>query len=140
MNSGSGGPPQPVHLDPSEWRELPAEVYVPIQPPGPDDDDAQLELRANGSGQSILPAYTTLESLGAALGAEQTWMQILSSRIPQLAEQADFVSVLVDAAMPCDTDTDIRDGDEDGLLYVPSRPYSEGDAEALLDVLTGDVS
>lgn len=125
---------QPAHLDLTEWQQLPPAVYVPIQQPGAENDVAVLELRENGSGQSFLPAYTTVEALGAALGPEQAWMQILPSRIPQLAEQTEFVSILVDAAMPRDPESVANDLLDDGRLYIPSRPFSEGEEEALLEM------
>lgn len=134
MGSADSDVPPPEHIDPSEWQLLPAEVYVPIESAPQGGTDVQLELRATGDGRTILPAYSTLQSLAAACGSNQPWIKMPSSRMPDLAGEVGFVTILADAALPHIGAEIGWSGVDADWLYAPSRPFAAGDEQAMLEL------
>lgn len=125
---------------------LPSEVYLPTQRPPSDDGEVLLQVRDVGDGRLALPVYTALQVLGSACGSDSPWISVMSSRLQSLAPEVGAGSLLVDAAMP-DQDGAEPDaaappsGDvEPTMVYAPSRPFTEGDEQAMLELqpIVGD--
>lgn len=149
----SRGPPTPGLLPPDEWQTLPSEVYLPTDGPPSDNGEVILAVREVGDGRQALPVYTALQVLGSAYGMDSPWISVMSSRLQSLAPEVGAGSLLVDAAMPDDA---VAAGDQDSaephgtarssgdiepaMLYAPSRPFTEGDQQAMLELqpIVGD--
>lgn len=77
--------------------QLPENVYVPAHPdPNRPDPVLDFEIRLLGDGTRVLPAFSTVEQLAAALGPAQPWALLPLRAARALMGVAGIDSVLLD--------------------------------------------
>lgn len=127
---------------------MPERLYVAARPDG-NTGGPMLEFYDLGEhGQQVVLAYSSLDRFIVACGADQPWMLVPAQRLPELARSGDgFVfSVLLDqplspelrgtAAGLVSRESSWADTDSDDWtpVYIPSRPFQRGDAQARLEL------
>ncbi len=143
----AGEEARPSVLDPDETWHMPAQLYVAAKP---DHENAglMLELR-EWSGQSVVPAYSSLDRFVDGCGADQPWVVLPAERLTEAADDGDGgfrFSVLLDVPLSVElrgtagamagSEASWGDaGSEDwAVVYVPSRPYQDGHEQAQVEL------
>lgn len=134
-------------LDPDETWHMPAQLYLAARAAGA-QVGPMLELREWGR-QPVVLAYSSLDQFLEGCGADQPWMLLRSERLAELADDGSgrpAFSVLLDVPLTEDlrgtaggmADTEAAWGEPESedwvCVYVPSRPFREGDAQARLEL------
>lgn len=145
MDAGGKSVRRPAVLDPDESYHLPAEIFVPARP-GAASSGAILEVRELTDGRLAMAVYSSMERLIACCGGCQPWLAFGSDQLPALQRGGGFDVVVVDVDVPQDLRRRTA-GTVDGerawhdpesadwvLVFVPSRPFRPGDAEARLEL------
>ncbi|RZS39230.1 hypothetical protein EV193_104446 [Herbihabitans rhizosphaerae] len=140
-------PARPAMLDVDEADRMPYEVLLATQPGRSAEQRVMLELRESVNDQLAVLAYSSVQRLVECCGRGQSWITVPARELPRLKRIAGFKAVLLDVPLPLDArHPDALPGtedpspftgdgnDEDRVLYVPARPYLEGDGEALLEL------
>lgn len=119
----------PAVIDADELHYMPAEVWMPIQPPAQRATEVMLELRPTRSNGLGLVAYSSAEALAAACGLDQPCMQIPAAELSRTQRIVGFDCVLMDVGIPESVDGELPElvpPQNTGLLYVPSRSHRMG--------------
>ncbi|MGH3940875.1 MAG: SAV_915 family protein [Pseudonocardiaceae bacterium] len=136
---------RPTVLDPDESYHLPAEIFVPARP-GAASSGAVLEVRELTDGRLAMVVYSSMERLIACCGGGQPWLAFGADQLPALQRGGGFDVVVVDVDVPENLRRGMAgaiDGEQAWhdpestdwtLVFVPSRPFRPGDAEAKLEL------
>ncbi|MGH3914375.1 MAG: SAV_915 family protein [Pseudonocardiaceae bacterium] len=145
MGAGGKGVRRPAVLDPDESYHLPAEVFVPARP-GTASSGAILEVRELTDGRLAMAVYSSMERLIACCGMCQPWIAFGADQLPELQRGGGFDVVVLDVDVPEDLrQCTVGSGDGErtwhdpesadwSLVFVPSRPFRPGDAQAKLEL------
>ncbi|WP_158714543.1 SAV_915 family protein [Amycolatopsis sp. La24] len=126
-----------VRLDDVPER-LPELVFVLVIL-GPEGQPGRLEVRRTTRNESAVAAYSSIDRLVDACGSGQPWAQVARDRLLEACRELGIGIVAFDAVLdlvPRYPEIDSRDqpplepvrplDDQDGFLYVPSRPVRAG--------------
>lgn len=75
-------------------------VFIATQRVGPQDTEAQVELRENESGQLAMLAYSNHEQLVTGAGETQPWIAVPTDRVWQVQQECGANVVLWDVELP----------------------------------------
>ena len=141
----------PVLLDVDEFNRLPAQVFAASRPPHSGQAELVFELRETRSGQLAIMLYSSLSALVAACGTGQSWIKIHSVDLPWLAKTVGFQVLIFDLALPAelrhpelyatdfpDLETIPTDDSPADEVYVPAKPFREGDRTVRLELQPDD--
>lgn len=139
---------RPTILDVDEVDRLPGIVYIAVEEADAIRKSITFQLREMTRGGTALLAYSNRELLVAAYGQDQPFVALSSRELPALQSQLGFNVVVLDVQPPrspgearqhaederqaAPMDVDHETGQP--VVYVPSRPYRRGDAEAQLEL------
>jgi hypothetical protein len=127
---------RPVVLDADEWEHLPDTVYIPVR--GATAVEVTVELREMTDARMALLAYSTLQRLVAACGADQPALRLPAEDLPRLRRRLRFHAVLLDVRPPAEIlDTSSLAVDRatgEPVVFVPSRPFRRTDPRAQVEL------
>jgi hypothetical protein len=105
--------------------DVPEVVIVPAHP-STDRTEVLFETRTDGTGQDVLPAFSSIHRLVEAFGPDQPWLALKVETARELAISTGLADIRVDPAVPPDawrwTDQDLERLEE-SLDGPQSRGY-----------------
>jgi hypothetical protein len=126
-----------VRLDDVPER-LPDLVFVLVTP-GEDGRPGGLEVRRTARNELAVAGYSSIDRLISACGSGQPWVQVTRDRLVEVGQELGIGVVAFDAVLdlaPRYPEVDSRDqpplepaetlDEQDGYVYVPSRPVRTG--------------
>lgn len=135
--------PSPVVAIDDLVERAPAELFVLTMPGEP----PEVELRRTPRGDLLAFGYTSLELLAAACGPGQPWVRVSAAELERTADAVGITLFALDASLPDGhrfpeprerEQPELPSAGEPqidgGLLYLPSRPFSHGDFDAVLEL------
>lgn len=88
-------------------------VFVATQRVGPQDTQAQVELRENEAGQWTMLAYSNHEQLVTSTGEAQPWIAVPADRLWQVQQECGADVVLWDVDLPSEMQHTVPDEGEE---------------------------
>jgi hypothetical protein len=136
-----------VILDLDEFDRLPEELFAASVSPHLGRSEMLFELRETKAGQLAIMLYSSLPALVRACGTGQAWTKIHNVDLPWLARTVGFDVLVFDLALPAELrnpdlhatefpDLDAIPADRNPMdkIYVPSKPFRDGDRQVRMEL------
>ena len=78
---------------------IPPLLYVPVRDYLPGAGEVPIDFRSLPDGRTALVAYTALDRLVAACGAEQPWVVLPTDRLSEVDQHSPYEVMLLDVAI-----------------------------------------